>query len=215
MAVASVSATCLAKPAVPEAGPIQVVAASAPSIGVAELTARMGANEEAAYRTFFDLYLGRLKRYLLVVTSGREEAAREALQLTLLRVVRHIRRFDSEAIFWSWLTVLARSSVVDEERKRQRYWAALGRFFWWSKTRQEVTSDEAEGRLQGLLEESLAVLTAEDRVLIEQKYYDSRSVKDLAVEHATTEKAIESRLVRIRRKLKEAMLAQLKHETAA
>ncbi len=192
-----------------------MVAASVPPIGVTELTACMAANDESAYRAFFDLYLGRLKRYLLVVTSGQEEAAHEALQLTLLRVVRHIRRFDSEAVFWSWLTVLARSSVVDEERKRQRYWAALDRFCWWSKARQAITSDEAEDRLQGLLEEGLAALPAEDRALIKQKYYDSRSVKDLAAEHATTESAMESRLVRIRRKLKEAIVAQLKHETAS
>jgi len=29
-------------------------------------------------------------------------------------------RFDSEAVFWNWLTVLARSAVVDEARKRNQ-----------------------------------------------------------------------------------------------
>jgi RNA polymerase sigma-70 factor (ECF subfamily) len=183
-------------------------------VNLARLTARMASNDESAYRTFFDLYLLRLKRYLLVVTQGREDAAREALQLTLLRVVRHIRRFESEATFWSWLTVLARSSVVDEERKRKRYLTFLDRFFWWSKSRTCDAHDEADAHLQALLEQGLQALPAEDRQLVEQKYFADRSVKDLAQEHETTEKAVESRLVRIRRKLRETILTKLKHETA-
>src|SRR5437016_11856184 len=99
------------------------------SIDIAALTAGMAAGDEDAYRMFHELYFRRLLRYLLVVTGGREEAAREALQLTLLRVVRHVRKFNSEEAFWSWLTVLARSAVVDETRKRHRYFAFLERLF--------------------------------------------------------------------------------------
>ncbi|MEO7299756.1 MAG: sigma factor [Verrucomicrobiota bacterium] len=80
------------------------------------LTAQMAKGDEAAYREFYELYFNRLLRYLLVLT-GNEETAREALQLTLLRVARHAKKFESEAALWSWLTVLARSSVIDESRK--------------------------------------------------------------------------------------------------
>ena len=58
-----------------------------------------------AYRVFHDTYLDRLWRYLLVVTAGKEDAAREALQAALVRVVRHIKVFPDDAVFWSWLTV--------------------------------------------------------------------------------------------------------------
>src|SRR5438128_10786260 len=94
---------------------------------IAALTGRMTAGDEDAYRMFHELYFQRLLRYLLVVTGGREEAAREALQLALLRVVRHIRKFDSDEAFWSWLTVLALSDVVDEQPKQHRYRAVLDR----------------------------------------------------------------------------------------
>ena len=100
-----------------------------PAVDIAALTRRMVQGDEAGYRMFYELYFHRLFRYLLVVTSGREEAAREALQLALLRVVRHIRKFDSEEAVWSWLTVLARSAVVDEQRKRGRYLSFLDRWF--------------------------------------------------------------------------------------
>src|SRR6266481_9794210 len=99
--------------------------APAPTSDIARLTAQMARGDEAAYRTFYQLYFARLLRYLLVLTGGREDTAREALQNAFLRVVRHIRVFDSENTFWSWLTVLARCSIVDEERKRKRFLAIL------------------------------------------------------------------------------------------
>src|ERR1017187_640134 len=88
---------------------------------VSELTARMSRGDEAAFHEFYQLYFNRLLRYLLVVAHGQEEVALEALQLTFVRVARHVRWFDSEAVFWSWLTVLARSSIADElDRKSTR-----------------------------------------------------------------------------------------------
>ena len=129
---------------------------------IAALTGRMTAGDEDAYRMFHELYFQRLLRYLLIVTGGREEAAREALQLALLRVVRHIRRFDAEAVFWSWLTVLARSALVDEERKRHRYLAFLDRFFRREQI-EAATNVEADGRLQELLTANLDTLPWEER----------------------------------------------------
>ena len=74
-------------------------------LDVAELTRRMRSGEEAAYREFYDAYYSRLLRYLLVVAAGDEEAAAEALEGALLRVVRYIKLFATEEAFWSWLTV--------------------------------------------------------------------------------------------------------------
>ena len=38
---------------------------------------------------------------LLVVTAGNEDAMHEAMQRTMIRVVKNIRVFSSEEIFWS------------------------------------------------------------------------------------------------------------------
>ncbi len=179
---------------------------------IAHLTARMTAHDEPAYRQFYDLYFNRLLRYLLVLTSGREDAARDALQATMPRIVRHVRRFDSEEVFWSWLTVLARSSVVDSERKRKRYLALLERFFQSGQPAGPSANSEADGRLMSLLKKNLAALAPEDRNLIERKYFESDSVREIATEVGATEKAVESRLVRIRRQLKKSIIEELKHE---
>ncbi len=187
--------------------------APAANADVPQLTRRMRAGDEAAYREFYQAYYDRLFRYLLVVAAGDMEAADEALEATLLRVVRYIKVFAAEDVFWSWLTVLARSAFSDQSRKQRRYLAFLERF-----TRHQVAaesgpeSSEADARLHTGLERTLAALPGDERQLLEWKYFGHRSVRDIAIELQTSEKAIESRLVRIRRKLKDALMEQLKHE---
>lgn len=178
---------------------------------VAALTARMAQGDEDAYRMFHELYFHRLLRYLLVVTGGRDEAAREALQLAFLRVARHVRKFETEESFWSWLTVLARSAIVDEERKRHRYFALLDRFF--HREQIDAAADtNTDARLHELLETEVDSLPWDERELIQRKYFRRESVKEIAVGADSTEKAIESRLVRIRRKLKACILKKLNNE---
>ncbi|MDB6066915.1 MAG: hypothetical protein JWR26_3123 [Pedosphaera sp.] len=189
----------------------KVESASGIPADVALLTSRMTRHDESAYRQFYNLYFNRLLSYLLVVTAGREEASREALQSTMLRVVRHIRQFDSEEAFWGWLTVLARSSVVDAERKRTRYLALLERFFQMGSTVAAADPD-AESRLLTLLESNLDKLPVEDRELLERKYFEGESVREIGTQLGATEKAVESRLVRVRRQLKELIFSELERE---
>jgi RNA polymerase sigma-70 factor, ECF subfamily len=186
-----------------------------PPSEIAALTSRLVRGDEAAYRLFYDRYYSRLLRYLLVLTGGQQEAACEALQMTLLRVVRHIKTFESEDVFWSWLTVLGRSAVVDEARKRKRYTALLDRFF--SRNQLDAVpadSGEADTRLLEMLEKNLVLLPSDDRELIDRRYFNGQPVKEIAEHLRVTEKAIDSRLVRARRKLKDFILAQLKNEKA-
>jgi RNA polymerase sigma-70 factor (ECF subfamily) len=184
-----------------------------PSVSdIAALTARMARGEEEAFRVFHATYSPRLLRYLFALTRGQEEAARDALQLALVRVARHVRRFDSEAVFWSWLTVLARSAVVDEARKRRRQASLLHRFFQWRQVDDQPTDSEADTHLFALLELSISELAPEERTLIERKYFNGESVREIASSLHATEEAVESRLVRARRRLKELVAVRLKDE---
>lgn len=181
-----------------------------PAPGIESLTGGMARGDEDAFRQFYNLYFDRLLRYLLVLTCN-EESAREALQLTLLRVARHAKQFKSEEALWSWLTVLAKSSVVDESRKAGRYLAFLNRFFLHARIEAD-SSEEPDTVLSELLNANLGLLPADERALIELKYFERASVSEIALRLNSTGKAIESRLARARRNLKEMVLAQLKHE---
>ncbi len=175
------------------------------------LTRSLARGDEAAFREFYDRYFDRLLRYLLVVTGGNETAAREALAAALVRVVRHVKPFDAEEKFWSWLTVVARTALADESKKQRRWFAFLERFSRHAETENVIADDgAAEETLRALLEKNLLSLLPDEGELVAQKYFQRRSVREIAEAQQTTEKAVESRLSRVRRKLKDGMLAQLK-----
>src|SRR5437867_2834728 len=145
-----------------------------------------------AYRAFYDAYFNRLSRYLLVVTGGDEEAAHEALQSALVRVAKHVKVFANDTVFWSWLTVLARSALSDQTRKRRRYLAFLERFTLHTSVQHASSDDDqSDAHLLGLLEGGLTALPADERDLVERKYFTRQSVREIAVELQTSEKAIE------------------------
>jgi len=66
--------------------------------------------------------------------------------------------------------------------------------------------------LRELLAEQLAALPFDERELIEQKYSARKSVKEIASDSGASEKSVESALGRVRRKLKERLLTEIKHE---
>jgi RNA polymerase sigma factor (sigma-70 family) len=177
------------------------------AIGI--LTRRLAAGEEVAFREFHQLYFDRLYRFLLVVARGHEDQAREALQMTLLRVARYARGFESEEAFWDWLKVLARSAARDAGRRQQRYWALLERFARLWQPPSEETGPGEENCLRLALTESLDELTPPDRLLVAGKYLEGQTVRELSAQTGLTEKAVESRLLRLRRLLRERTLYKL------
>ena len=176
---------------------------------VAQLTTAMRRGDEDAYREFFRLYFHRLLAYLIVVTRGDEELARDLLQQTMIKVAKHIRVFDDEAVLWRWLALLARTAAVDHGRKSQRYFGFLKRF-WNFHTPPAV--DEKERQFENALSEQIQLLEPEERRVLEKKYFDRSSVKEIAAELNLSEKAVESRLSRARAKLKQQLLERLRHE---
>lgn len=165
--------------------------------GIAALTARLHKGEDAAYREFYDAYARRIYGYLFVLCRGDESQAREILQQTLIKVARYVRVFEDEEIFWKWLTNLARSAWIDEGRKRNRYLAALERLWNWTSGNQRAEfSCETE---------FIELLPEEDRTLLTQKYIEGLSVREIAEASGISEKAVESRLLRARNKIKETI----------
>jgi RNA polymerase sigma factor (sigma-70 family) len=142
---------------------------------VSELTTRMVSGEEEAFRQFHENYFDRLYRYLTVVTGGNDQQALDALQETLLRVVKYIRCFDQAAVFWSWLTVLARSAARDGARRQNSYLRMLTGYARGFLGLTEADTHEpinAEAELRACLDAALAALEEIDQRLVEGKYFE-------------------------------------------
>jgi len=177
---------------------------------IAMLTRRLAVGEEEAFREFHAQYFDRLHQFLLVVARGQEHEAREALQETLLRVARHAREFDDEKTFWCWLRAVARNAARDAGRKRTRYRKLLETFAHFTRPALPTGPDADDDRLTAVIDECLAEFAPEDRALLHGKYLAGATVNELSAKEGLTAKAIESRLLRLRRELRERVLAKLR-----
>ena len=104
----------------------------------------------------------------------------------------------------TWLTALCRNTAFDRLRQRRRQG---------TEELQEAHSDPSPGPEEQLLQKervqalkrALNVLSARDRNLAYRKYYYLQSTARMAAELGLTERAVEGKLYRIRRKLQKQL----------
>jgi len=179
------------------------------AVSLRALTAAIRRGEEAAFARFYDLYGFRLYKFVLVLVRGNETEAREVTQAVLIKLARGLPDFDEEPKLWSWLCKVSKNIFLDHCRSRQRQQRHAPLEEHSAELRDE---SRANRQLAEHLEEALAVLTPEERELIQAAYVDQRRLGELAAENQQTYKAMESRLARLRQRLKTHLLTQLRHE---
>jgi len=173
------------------------------------LTRAVRRGDAEAFSRFYDLYSFRLYKFLFALARGDENEAKEVCQAVLIKLTKRFEVFDDERQLWAWLATLTRNTFIDHCRAQQRRnrlvsLDALPAAF--------DTKGDPEHRLAELLRENLASLPPEERELIQAAYVDERPLQELADESGQTYKAVESRLGRLRHKLKERLLKNLRHE---
>ena len=169
----------------------------------------MARHDEAAWRQFHHRYYD----WLLMMASLRTNAPSEAselTQLTLLRVVRHIKTFKSEADFKNWLLCLMRCVIIDWSRQMKRRNLLSEKYQLWQLLRQ----GETEMPIRHGFADILGQLPDNDALLLQQKYIEGWSTRDLANKHNTSAKAIESKLARLRSHLRRIIEQSQRKENA-
>ena len=172
---------------------------------VNSLTRGMSKLDDACYEMFFAHYYRRLWTYLSVLSDGNEEDAEEALQQTFEKVVKNIDVFTDENKFWAWLATIAKNTYRDLRRKRSR----LSRFrdALLNLTAVTLGQSETDEQLDSItLEQAVSRLTDGEQQLIRHKYYTGLSHREMAHNLGISEKAVESRLARVRTKLREFLI---------
>lgn len=184
----------------------------APASVLRELTSGLARGDDAAWAQFHREHGPGIFRYLLAATRGDHDLASEALQQTYLRVARHAKPCDSEPMFASWLRVVARTALSDCRRRQMSFWQMLRRRHE-DPSGKEASDEVEDSRLQAALETALGALAAEERALLEAKYFSGDSVKTIADRLVLSPKAVESRLTRARGELRRHIVAALaRHE---
>ncbi len=175
--------------------------------GVGTLTRAMVRLDEEAYRRFFREYFPRLRAYARQLTQHNEALADDVTQETFLRVVRHIRPIHSAEELWCWLVLLLRCAFLDAVRKESRHRALLNTY----QVDAEIQSSPSRNTIAGheALTAALHRLRHRERRLLVAKYHEDQSYDAIARQHGLSAKAVESRLGRIRAKLKAVLPSTL------
>ena len=121
-----------------------------------------------------------------------------------------MKRLPHEAALWQWLIKAAKCSAIDIARGRKRYSALLARFGEF--LRRTPTDADAGESLHDALEVALGKLDAGERELIEEKYFQRRTLDEIARTRGFTAKAVERRLARVRERLRTTISNHLKAE---
>ncbi|HUR60519.1 MAG TPA: sigma-70 family RNA polymerase sigma factor [Opitutaceae bacterium] len=182
-----------------------------PASPLRELTAGLARGDDVAWAQFHREYGPRIFRQLLAATRGDHDLASEALQQAYLRIARHARPCEAEPMFLAWLRVVSRTALSDCRRRRHSFWSLLHRRH--DDPTDRDASDDDDGRLQLALESALEKLDAEDRALLEAKYFSGADVRSIAAQIGVSAKAVESRLTRARATLRSHLVSALaRHE---
>ena len=162
------------------------------------LTHGLARCDEQAWREFHERYHDVL--HGLAVARGAAPCdAPELIQRVYLRVLRHPKVFQTATAFSGWLACLMRCEVVDAARGRQRRSWLHERFQQWYETR----TPDAEHPQTDLLTVAMTALPITDRTLLQQHYVHGWSHRRIAASWKTSAKAVESKLARLRKRLRQ------------
>jgi RNA polymerase sigma factor (sigma-70 family) len=172
------------------------------------VTEGMLAGSQAAFTRFYEMVYDRLYRMLIAQTKGDEDLARELVQAVMIRTARHVHAFETERMLWGWLRQVARSCHVDWLRKKGREPQCVSLEVFSESEAEETSADGEE--LFVALERSMAELDADESEVLRLAYFEGVTHQSMADKLHTTAKAIESRLGRIRQKLRRILLEKMK-----
>lgn len=165
---------------------------------VTHLTKSLKEGRERAWRQFHREYAPRLVAFVHHLTDDLDTVP-DILQETLMRVVRHVRGFDEEEVFWCWLACLARSATRDHYRRNVTRQGVMERYEQELRL-QETMSDSSPG-----LQADLQRLPSDLRSLLEKKYFQGYSVKDIAKEQDRSPKRVAHALASARDALRKIL----------
>ena len=167
------------------------------------LIARMLAREPEALEEFQTAYTP-LLRYIIAPILPDERDREECLADAVHRAWENISRFDrTNGSFSGWLSVLARNTALNYLRSHNR------RPQWENLDDHIQLADSSPTPEQALLQKerlaavgrAIGKLSDGERALFYRKYYYYQSTAQMAAELGLTERAVEGRLYRIRKRL--------------
>ncbi len=166
--------------------------------------------DEPAFNRFFEENFARLYRFALVRLSDDPDAAREVAQIALTRAIRSLHTYRAESALFTWLCAICRNETSDWLRKQCRYHEHVVLTEDFPEVQAAVDSyhapveDQPDRRYQRvealrLIQVALDRLPAKYGNVLEWKYIEGRSVKEISARLNIGQEATQSLLARAKR----------------
>jgi RNA polymerase sigma-70 factor (ECF subfamily) len=181
------------------------------------LSRRILSGDEQAFRALFAQFFPRLYRFALARLDGNREQARELVQLTFCKAFEGLDSYRGESSLYGWFCQICRNTIADwgrAQRHEPEYPTGVE-----EATLEEILEslrapigDEPDNRLWRaelvrLIQAALDCLPGQYGEVLEWKYVDGLSVKEIGDRLAIGPKAAESCLTRARAAFREAIAA--------
>lgn len=149
------------------------------------------------------LHYGPLMRYIIAPILPDPQDREECLSEVSMRVWSRIAQFDPARGSWNaWLTAITRNTARNYQRSAQHHNGT--RSIPAGTPAPDVSPEEAliQAERRAALHDALARLGQNDRALFYRKYYYLQSTAQIASELGMTERAVEGRLYRLKKRLR-------------
>ena len=175
------------------------------------------AGDEKAFRELFDSYYPRLFRFAVARLNGDREVSADVVQQTFCNAIQRLDSYRGEAALYTWFCQICRNLIIDYCRAHHResqkvvliedhanvraILEALSAPFL---EQPEVSAWQRDVRR--LVQATMDTLPARYGDVLEWKYVDGLSVKEIAERIHVSAKAAESLLTRARAAFREAIV---------
>ena len=174
------------------------------------LVKQLLASDQRAFDRFFEENFARLYRFAIARLSDDPEGAREVVQITLTRAVRKLDTFRAESALFTWLCAICRNEVSDWLRRQGRYRDHIVLVEDFPEVQAAVDSFQAPledsperhyERVEAmrLIQVALDKLPAKYGNVLEWKYVEGHSVKEISAKLNIGTEATQSLLARAKR----------------
>lgn len=180
-----------------------------------DLSAQLLLGNEQAYNSFFADYFPRVLRFC--ATRLPAEEVEDVAMNVMSRIFRRLETYRGEASLYTWICQVARSEIADHFRAKGRTIRTVSTDSTEAVAAEvaavaEVSAREPDQVIQAdqsslLLARALEELPANYGDLLEAKYVQGLSMKEIAARQKMTAKGVESALSRARKALKEKLAA--------
>ena len=175
-----------------------------------KLAKKLLKGDQRAFNKFFEDNFARLYRFALVRMSDDSEGAREAVQSTLTRAVQKLHTYRAESAMFTWLCAICRNEISDWYRRQGRYRDHVVLIEDFPEVQAAVDSyrappEDSPDRQYQRVEALRRIQVALDRLppkygnVLEWKYVEGRSIKEIAVRLDIGAEATQSLLARAKR----------------